>query len=121
MNLEKECDYVKQLLLKIVLRIIVVCVLCFGFLYANNDIGKSADRLESDIRHSQKISDDWSVDGSVSDTMAAFISYSQDRTDHAFSVYVNRSGLSYGYFFRGGGDLVAVDDYIAEFIVEGYD
>ena len=33
--------------------------------------------------------------------------------------YVNRPGLSFGYFFRGGGDIVEVDDYIAEFVVEG--
>ena len=51
--------------------------------------------------------------------MAAFISYPQDKTDHTFSVYVNRPGLSFGYFFRGGGDIVEVDDYIAEFVVEG--
>ena len=59
------------------------------------------------------------VAGSISDTMAAFISYPQDKTDHTFSVYVNRPGLSFGYFFRGGGDIVEVDDYIAEFVVEG--
>ena len=40
------------------------------------------------------------VDGSISDTMAAFISYPQDKTDHTFSVYVNRPGLSFGYFFQ---------------------
>ena len=51
--------------------------------------------------------------------MAAFISYPQDKTDHTFSVYVNRPGLSFGYFFRGGGDIVEVDDYIAEVVVEG--
>lgn len=90
-----------------------------SILYANNDIGKTANSLEADIRQSQKILDDWIVDGSISDTMAAFISYPQDKTDHTFSVYVNRPGLSFGYFFRGGGDIVEVDDYIAEFVVEG--
>ena len=99
--------------------VILACVLVFGFLYANNDIGKTANSLEADIRQSQKILDDWIVDGSISDTMAAFISYPQDKTDHTFSVYVNRPGLSFGYFFRGGGDIVEVDDYIAEFVVEG--
>ena len=103
----------------ILLGVILACVLVFGFLYANNDIGKTANSLEADIRQSQKILDDWIVDGSISDTMAAFISYPQDKTDHTFSVYVNRPGLSFGYFFRGGGDIVEVDDYIAEFVVEG--
>lgn len=103
----------------ILLGVILACMLAFGFLYANNDIGKTANSLEADIRQSQKILDDWIVDGSISDTMAAFISYPQDKTDHTFSVYVNRPGLSFGYFFRGGGDIVEVDDYIAEFVVEG--
>ncbi len=110
----------KKILPKILLGIALACAVFFSFLYTNNDIGKTANSLEADIRLSQKISDDWNVDGSTSDTMAAFISYPQDKTDHTFSVYVNRPGLSFGYFFRGGGDIVEVDDYIAEFVVDGY-
>lgn len=110
----------KKALPKILLGVVLACVLFIGFLYANNDIGVTSNSLEADIRSSQKIKDDWTVDGSVSDTMAAFISYPQDKTDHTFSVYVNRSGLSFGYFFRGGGDIVQVEEYIAEFTVEGY-
>ena len=72
-------------------------------------IGTSAANLESDIRNLQKIPEDWIVEGDVSDTMAAYISYPQDRSDHTFSVYVNRPGLSFGYFFRGGGSLSGVE------------
>ena len=110
----------KKTLPKILLGVVLACALFLVFLYANNDIGKTANSLEADIRLSQKILDDWNVDGSISDTMAAFISYPQDKTDHTFSIYVNRPGLSFGYFFLGGGDIVAVDDYIAEFVVERY-
>ena len=105
---------------KIASGIILVCIVLIGFLYGNNDIGVVESNLEADIRSSQKIKEDWTVDGSVSDTMAAFISYPRDGTDHTFSVYVNRPGLSFGYFFRGGGDVVEVEDYIAEYTVEGY-
>lgn len=49
-----------------------------------------------------------------------YISYPQDRSDHTFSVYVNRPGLSFGYFFRGGGSLSGVERGIAEFTVDGY-
>lgn len=110
----------KKILPKILLGVVLSCILFAVFLFANNDIGITADNLEEDIRSSQKIQETWVVDGSVSDTMAAYISYPQDKTDHTFSVYVNRPGLSFGYFFRGGGDIVEVDDYIAEFTVEGY-
>ena len=105
---------------KILLGVVLACALFICFLYINNNIGNTAKNLEANIRLSQKISDDWNVDGNISDTMAAFISYPQDKTDHTFSVYVNRPGLSFGYFFRGGGDIVEVDNYIAEFVVEGY-
>ena len=110
----------KRTLHKIFLGVVLACSLFFGYLFFSNNIGINAKSLESDIRSSQKITDNWIVDGSVSDTMAAFISYSEDGSDHTYSLYVNRPGLSFGYFFRAGGDIVAVDDYIAEFTVEGY-
>lgn len=99
---------------------VLVCILFVGFLYVNNDIGVASTNLEADIRSSQKIKDDWTVEGSVSDTMAAYISYPQNMSDHTFSVYVNRPGLSFGYFFRGGGSLSGADKGIAEYTVEGY-
>lgn len=110
----------KNKLPKILLGTAVILILFIGFLFVNNDIGLPAAKLEEDIRSSQKIMDDWSVEGSITDTMAGFISYPQDKADHTFSVYVNRPGLSFGYFFRGGGDIVGVDKYITGFTVEGY-
>ena len=110
----------KKRFLKIVIGIVFVCILFVGYLYANNDIGMTSTNLEADIRSSQKIKDDWTLDGSVSNTMAAYISYPQDKSAHTFSVYVNRPGLSFGYFFRGGGNLSGVQRGIVEFTVEGY-
>lgn len=53
---------------KILLGVIIICLLFIGFLYVNNDIGVKASNLETDIRKSQKIPKDWSIDGSISDT-----------------------------------------------------
>ena len=102
----------KKIVLKTVIGILLVCSVFVGFLYISSDIGIASGNLETDIRSSQKIKEDWAVDGSVSDTMAAYISYPQDMSDHTFSVYVNRPGLSFGYFFRAGGKL-------SEFTTEG--
>ena len=110
----------KKIFLKIVIGVVLACILFVCFLYTNNEIGVTSSKLEADIRSSQKIKDDWAVDGSVSSTMAAYISYPQDLSDHSFSVYVNRPGLSFGYFFRGGGNLSGVQRGIAEYTVEGY-
>ena len=79
----------KKIFLKIVIGVVLVCILFVCFLYTNNEIGVTSSKLEADIRSSQKIKDDWTVDGSVSSTMAAYISYPQDLSDHSFSVYVN--------------------------------
>ena len=110
----------KKIVLKTVIGILLVCSVFVGFLYVSNDIGIASGNLEADIRSSQKIKEDWAIDGSVSDTMAAYISYPQDMSDHTFSVYVNRPGLSFGYFFRGGGTLSGIQRGIVEFTVEGY-
>ena len=109
----------KKMVLKTVIGILLVCSLFVGFLYISSDIGIASGNLETDIRSSQKIKEDWAVDGSVSDTMAAYISYPQDMSDHTFSVYVNRPGLSFGYFFRAGGKLSEIQEGIAEFTTEG--
>lgn len=111
----------KKVMFKMALGLVLGCVFFVGFLYAGDDIGVTSTNLESDVRGSQKIPDDWIITGSVSDTMAAYLSYPQDMSDHTFSVYVHRPGRSFGYFFRGGGSLSGVERGIAEFTVEGYE
>ena len=107
-------------LMKFILCVLLIGIIFVGFLYLNNGIGVQKSRLETDIRTGQKINPDWTVDGTVSDTIAAFISYPDDMTHHTFSVYVNRPGLSLGYFFRGGGALTGEANGIAGYTVEGY-
>lgn len=105
---------------KLFLCVLAIVIFFTLFLYGNHDIGIPASAIQSDIRSAQKITDTWAIEGMASDTMAAYISYPEDRSDHTFSVYVNRPGLSFGYFFRGGGDIDEVDRSIAEFTVAGY-
>lgn len=93
---------------------------CYSLPVHKIDSGISSSKLEADVRSSQKIRDDWIVDGAVSDTMAAFISYPKDRSSHVFSVNINRPGLSFGYFFRGGGRLSGIENSIMECTVAGY-
>ena len=62
----------KKIFLKIVIGVVLACILFVCFLYTNNEIGVTSSKLEADIRSSQKIKDDWTVDGSVSSTMAAY-------------------------------------------------
>ena len=76
-----------------------------ALLYFHHDIGISSSKLEDAVRSSPKIQDSWQIKGNVSENMAAFIAYPEDRSSHSFSIYVNRPGFSWGYFFRIGGSL----------------
>lgn len=102
--------------------ILAICILAIGFLYVNNQIGIQKAKLETDARSSQKIGEAWLSEKDISDTMAAFIFYPKDKSDHTFSIYINRPGLSFGYFFRGGGgiDIIESEEYITEFIIEDF-
>ena len=109
---------VNKLIVLISCVLLIRCIVFVGLLYLNHDIGVPNSRLEADIRSGQHISPDWTVEGTASNTMAAFISYPDDMTHYVSSVYVNRPGLSFGYFFRGS--LAGSDTSIREYIVEGY-
>ena len=100
--------------------ILIAAVLLIGFMELRGDIGVSASKLEADVRRGQHIDSSWVTEGEVSEEMAAYISYPPDRTDHTYSIYVNRPGWSFGYFFRCGGDLVETEKYITEYRLDGY-
>ena len=72
----------KRSLYRVISGLALICALFAVFLYSRHDI--AAAKLETDIRGSSKIQADWTVDGSVSNTMAAYIAYPQERTDHSF-------------------------------------
>ena len=85
-----------------------------------NDIGVSESNIVADIQVQQYLPDDWITLGEISDEMAAYISYSPDKSDYTYSLYINPSGLSIGYFFRAGGDLMGIGKYIQGFALKDY-
>lgn len=105
--------------------ILIVCAfIVFGILGGlfciRGAFGVPASKLEHDVRTSSHVPDDWTVTGQVSDTVAAFISYPEDRSDYTCDLYVKRDGFSFGYFFRGGGSLCRFEEPVSGYIVEGY-
>ena len=118
----------KKISPKILLVPIFIVTFFLGFHFANTGIGAailqdpgiSASRLEADIRKEQRIPDDWIVEGNVSDTMAAYISYPQDKSSHTASIYVDRPGISSGYFFRFSGPATTESRDVTAFTVNGY-
>ena len=100
---------------RILLLVLAAALLVPLFLYWNGDIGTPKSRLEEDFLSSSHIGPDWLSTGAQSDTLAAFVAWNEDRSDSTFSVYVNRPGFSFGYFFRYGGMTADVRDTVTEF------
>jgi len=81
----------------------IFAVLALAVVFFGGVIGVSADNIENDARKSQKINSAWDSHGTSNDEIAAFIFYNATLDDHTFSLYLNRDGFSFGYFFREGG------------------
>ena len=100
-----------------------ICAIGMMFIIINfivNDIGVSKSNIVADIQVQQYLPDDWITLGEISDEMVAYISYSPDKSDYTYSLYINPSGLSIGYFFRAGGDLMGIGKYIQGFSLKDY-
>lgn len=106
--------------MKVLVVIMAVIMLLFGYIYFTGNLGYAAGKVETDARASQLVNETWDVSKAESDDMIAMIFYNADKTEHTFSIYVNRPGLSIGYFFREGGDVVENEIGVATYEFEGY-
>lgn len=93
-------------------------IIIFLVFFLNNDVGIHQSKVEKDARKSQKIAQSWEVAKDSSKSMVAMFFYDESLSQHIFSIYVNRNGFSFGYFFRGGGSIGTTMDDIIEFKVE---
>lgn len=100
--------------------VVVVITILILILYTNGDIGTCKSNIENDARISHKIDASWKVAKSTTDTMSAMLFYDKNLNHYTYSIYVNRDGLSFGYFFRGGGSSNAEYEGITEYKIEGY-
>ncbi|HWS30928.1 MAG TPA: hypothetical protein VN512_12555 [Clostridia bacterium] len=89
-------------------------------LYSTGSIGVSKSRIQQDARMEQQIKENWQVCQSTTDSMSALLYYSEDKRDYTASIYINKSGFSFGYFFRIGGSILEHGADITAFELEGY-
>lgn len=101
--------------------IVAVMLIALLFLYFNNDFGIPLENIEKNARASQAIPEDWQVAKETMNAVSAMIFYSDSLDDSTYSIYVERPGLSFGYFFRAGGSISEIEQGVAEFRIEGYD
>jgi hypothetical protein len=92
--------------------VLLIIFLSYLVLKSSSVFGISSDNLEKDARESQKIDSAWDVSKSVNKNIGAMIFYKESRDDYIFSIYLNHSGFSYGYFFDSGGSIGEISDGI---------
>ena len=94
----------------ILIGFILIILLAFLIIWKANILGVSEGRLEQDARESQRIESDWEVAKDVNEDICAMLFYDENKDKCIYSIYLSREGLSYGYFFRQGGQ----DPYMTE-------
>ncbi len=105
---------------KYVIGITLVLVFTLSALYGSGSIGVPKSKIESDARKSQKIDDNWKVSESISHPIGALLFYDTESNDLIYSIYLNRKGFSFGYFFRSGGSRSEINEGICEFRYDRY-
>ncbi|MGF7059020.1 hypothetical protein [Brassicibacter mesophilus] len=91
--------------------LLLAIFVCFKF----SIIGVTADGLEHNVRESQKIDDSWHVSKSVTDNVGALLFYDKHLNNFTYSIYLNRKGFSFGYFFCSGGSTSSISDGVRAF------
>lgn len=97
----------------------VLLLVVFLFLNGTIEIGVRASNIEKDARNSAKVEESWKVAKDTTDAMSALLFYDENVEDHRVSIYVKRPGLSFGYFFRSGGNVPDIEENVVEIQVEG--
>ncbi|MCI8529914.1 MAG: hypothetical protein HFH82_12315 [Lachnospiraceae bacterium] len=83
--------------------IVLIILLAFLIVWKADIFGVSGSRLEQDARERQNVNYDWEQVQSINDDVCAMLFYDEDRKEYAYSIYLSREGLSYGYFYAEGG------------------
>lgn len=90
--------------------IVLIILLAFLIVWQADVLGVSRGRLEQDARKKQNIENGWEVVQAVNDDICAMLFYDAEKKDCAYSIYLSREGMSFGYFFGQGGS----DAYMTE-------
>lgn len=89
---------------------VLIVLLAFLIVWQADVLGVSASRLEQDARENHHIEQSWEVVQAVNDDIGAMLFYDEERKDCAYSIYLSREGMSFGYFYKEGG----FDPYMSE-------
>lgn len=90
--------------------LVLILLLAYLIIWQAGIFGVSKDRLEQDARKKQNVASNWEMTQALDDEMCAMLFYDENRDSYAYSIYLTKEGMSYGYFYRQGG----TDAYMEE-------
>ncbi len=114
---EQEFERISDMLRKsknIAIGITICIFIALALIISSGVFGVPANNIEQDARKNQKIDSTWEVSKSVNSGLGAMIFYDDTLDDYIYSIYVNRDGFSFGYFFRSGGANSGIMDGICK-------
>ncbi len=112
MNYKKPASWI------IVLCLILVAGLSITLILNSNRIS-NANQLEQAARQSKTIGEDWNVQLAKTDDLAVLLFYSNDMSDHSFSIYRNKNKVFPNYVFIRGGSLSEIERSILTYNYDG--
>lgn len=109
----------KKRLSRVLATVFLLLLLCIGaFFLAGGEIGLSKESLEKDLLADGHIPGHWTIQQVSSDRTTVFLYYPPEKDRYGFSVYVNRPGLSFRYFFAGSHMAASVSGSAGELSAE---
>lgn len=91
-----------------------VAVLIILVLTLTVDIGMTKKQVEKDANKERDVFTTY-VEKEISKDMAAILFYDKETKKHDVRIYLNRPGLSFGYFFTYGGNSPEVEEGVGVF------
>lgn len=98
--------------------VILIAVLACLIVWQADVLGVSGGKLEQDARKNQNIESSWDVVQDINENMCAMLFFDEDMDDCAYSIYLSREGMSFGYFFGQGGFDAYMSDGVKGVIFE---
>ena len=76
--------------------------------------------VEKEARYYTDIDESFNLITDESKDLQTLLFFNKDENVYKYRIYVKKPGISFGYFFRGGGTLINPDNYIEEIHIDGY-
>ena len=98
--------------------LVLIILLAFLIIWQAGIFGVSKGRLEQDARERQAVEKGWEMAQAVNEDMCAMLFYDEEKENYAYSIYLTREGLSYGYFYRQGGTDAYMEEGVKGIVFE---